>query len=200
MFGEKACNLIKELSRCENVLPPYNVRTDMVKEVCAEIKQLDDLNRSNGAIVANESGLAVNSNPLYPTLRIGVTALKRNVRCLIAYHHNRLRILRTMRWEFGSVLPADIKVNMSSEEVEWFCQYSRNLAKYMRSIGEDGLNLGLDLRPPKSLYIEVRCLVDYGKFELSDGTVLLLKKDSRHYLPRTECEELITKGIFQHIL
>lgn len=169
------------------------------------------------AIVANESGLAVNSNPLYPTLRIGVTALKRNVRCLLAYHHNRLSILRTMRWEFGSVLPADIKVNMSSEEVEWFSKYSRNLAKYMRSIGmrknakhslfswqnvvgEEGLNLGLDLRPPKALYIEVRCLVDYGKFELSDGTVLLLKKDSRHYLPRTECEELITQGVFQHIL
>lgn len=111
-----------------------------------------------------------------------------------------MRTLRTMRWEFGSVLPQDIKTNLSSDEIEWFTKYSRNFAKYMTSIGEHGLNLCLDLRPPKSLYIEVKCLMDYGKFELSDGTVLLLKKDSRHYLPRSECEELITQGVFQHIV
>ncbi len=26
-------------------------------------------------------------------------------------------------------------------------------------------------KPPKSLYIEVRCLVDYGEFETEDGGV-----------------------------
>jgi len=66
-------------------------------------------------------------------------------------------------------------------------------------VGDVGLNLGINLKPPKSLYIEVRCLTDYGKYELSNGTVVLLKKDSRHYLPRAECEELITQGVFQHI-
>lgn len=65
MFGEKACSLIKELSRCEEVLPPYNVsatqttiqlrvshniifQSDLVKEVCTEIKQLDSQNRADG--------------------------------------------------------------------------------------------------------------------------------------------------------
>lgn len=66
MFGEKACSLIKELSRCEEVLPPYNVsatqttiqqtvkshnkifQSDLVKEVCTEIKQLDAQNRADG--------------------------------------------------------------------------------------------------------------------------------------------------------
>ncbi|XP_066253934.1 DNA replication complex GINS protein PSF1-like [Euwallacea similis] len=198
MFGEKACTLIKELSRCEEVLPPYN--TDLVKAVCTEIKQLDDQNRADGIVVANESGLANHNNALYPTLRVGVSAVKRNVRCLVAYHYHRLRRLRTMRWEFGSILPPDIKTNLSSNEIEWFSKYSRSLAKYMRSLGENGLNLGVNLKPPKALYIEVRCLVDFGKYELSDGTILLLKKDSRHYLPRSECEELITQGVFQHII
>ncbi|XP_050303023.1 DNA replication complex GINS protein PSF1-like [Anthonomus grandis grandis] len=198
MFAEKACNLIKEVSRCEDVLPPYNL--DLVKEVCTEVKQLHEQNKKDGSVVVNESGIANYNNALYPTLRVGAAAVKRNIRCLIAYHYNRIRMLREMRWEFGSVLPADIKTNLSRSEVEWFSQYSRSLAKYMRSIGEDGLNLGLDMRPPKALYIEVRCLVDYGKYELSDGTVLLLKKDSRHYLPRSECEELIKQGVFQHII
>lgn len=105
-----------------------------------------------------------------------------------------------MRWDFGSILPAEIKSNLSAAEVDWFSTYSRNIAAYMRSIGDEGVNLAADLRPPKTLYIEVRCLTDYGRFELNDGSVILLKKDSRHYLPRNECEELIRQGVFQHII
>lgn len=128
------------------------------------------------------------------------TAVKRNLRCLLAYHYNRLRCLRTMRWEFGSILPGEIKANMSAAENNWLTKYSTNLAKYMRSIGENGLNLAMSLKPPKSTFIAVRCLVDYGKFELSDGSVLLLKKNSQHYLPRAECEELVRQGVFEHIV
>lgn len=90
------------------------------------------------AAVANQSndmGVANQDNALYPTLRVGVAAVKRNVRCLIAYHYHRLRRLRTMRWEFGSVLPPDIRTNLTSSEIEWFSKYSSSLAKYMRSIG-----------------------------------------------------------------
>ena len=48
-------------------------------------------------------------------------------------------------------------------EVQWFNKYNKSLAKYMRSIGEHGgLDLTQDMKPPKSLYIEVRCLVDQG--------------------------------------
>lgn len=68
------------------------------------------------------------------TVRIRHAAVKRNFRCLLAYHYNRLRCLRTMRWEFGSMLPADIKINMSASETEWFSKYSRSLAQYMRLV------------------------------------------------------------------
>ncbi|GJQ71358.1 hypothetical protein Trydic_g11090 [Trypoxylus dichotomus] len=89
-----------------------------------------------------------------------------------------------------SMIPT-IRIKFASNDAMGICM----LAKYMRSLGDDGgVNLCMDMRPPKALYIEVRCVVDYGRFELSDGTVLLLKKDSRHYLPRSECEELIRQG------
>lgn len=133
-------------------------------------------------------------------MRVRHAAIQRNLRCLLAYHYNRVRCLRTMRWEFGSILPADIKANLCTSETTWFSKYSSSLAKYMRSIGDSGVNLAVDLKPPKSIYIDVRCLMDYGKFELSDGSVLLLKKNSQHYLPRSECEELIRQGVFQHII
>lgn len=41
-------------------------------------------------------------------------------------------------------------------QVEWFNRYKKSLATYMRSVGgEEGLDLTQDIKPPKSLYIEV---------------------------------------------
>uniref|UniRef100_A0A8B9CGW1 DNA replication complex GINS protein PSF1 n=1 Tax=Anser brachyrhynchus TaxID=132585 RepID=A0A8B9CGW1_9AVES len=69
--------------------------------------------------------------------------------------------------------------------VEWFNRYKKSLATYMRSVGgEEGLDLTQDIKPPKSLYIEVRCLRDYGEFEIEDGTTVLLKKNSQVLITR----------------
>ncbi|XP_010076758.1 PREDICTED: DNA replication complex GINS protein PSF1, partial [Pterocles gutturalis] len=108
--------------------------------------------------------------------------------------YDRLLRIRALRWEYGSVLPSSIQFHMSAEEVEWFNRYKKSLATYMRSVGgEEGLDLTQDIKPPKSLYIEVRCLRDYGEFEL-------LKKNSQHFLPRWKCEQLIRQGVLEHIL
>lgn len=111
--------------------------------------------------------------------------------------------IKTMRWEFGSLLPPDVRELISDDEYEWFSKYSTNLASYMRSLGQDvgynGIDLTENLKPPKSLLIEVLCLVDYGKLELEDGDVIFLKKNSRHFLPTSECQTLIRQGILKHI-
>lgn len=135
-----------------------------------------------------------------PSVRVMFAIIQRNVRCLLAYHYNRLMFIKNMRWEFGSIIPPEMKANMSASEIEWMSSYSNNLTRYMRSLGENGMNLQIDLKPPKSVYIDVKCLVDYGTLELSDGTVVLLKKNSMHYLPRVECEDLIRRGVFEHIM
>ncbi|XP_068843771.1 DNA replication complex GINS protein PSF1 isoform X3 [Capricornis sumatraensis] len=85
--------------------------------------------------------------------------------------------------------------------MDWFNRYKKSLATYMRSLGGDeGLDITQDMKPPKSLYIEVRCLKDYGEFEVEDGTSVLLKKNSQHFLPRWKCEQLIRQGILEHVL
>ncbi|XP_017774369.1 PREDICTED: DNA replication complex GINS protein PSF1-like [Nicrophorus vespilloides] len=196
MFGEKAVELVKEVNRNKDSLSPYN--TDLIeqvnKEICGLIEQnMEDANAS----IAGSSNTAA----YIPTVNVRHLSVQRNLRCLLSYHHNRVRCLRNMRWEFGSLLPPEIKSNLSSSEAAWFSSYSTSLAKYMRSIGDDGgVNLGADMKPPKSLYIEVRCLLDYGKHQLGDGTVILLKKNTRYYLPRTDCEELIRLEIFEHLI
>lgn len=40
----------------------------------------------------------------------------------------------------------------------WFANYCKSLANYMKSIGDGGLNLAQDMKPPKSLYVEVNVL------------------------------------------
>ncbi|XP_075781976.1 DNA replication complex GINS protein PSF1 isoform X2 [Pelodiscus sinensis] len=115
--------------------------------------------------------------------------------------YDRLLRIRALRWEYGSVLPNDLRFHMSAEEMEWFNQYKKSLATYMRSLGgEEGLDLTQDMKPPKSLYIEVRCLKDHGEFEIEDGTTVLLKKNSQHFLPRWKCEQLIRQGVLEHVL
>ncbi|PSN33854.1 DNA replication complex GINS protein PSF1 [Blattella germanica] len=86
-------------------------------------------------------------------------------------------------------------------QVLWFNNYSKSLANYMKTIGDNhGLDLTQDVEPPKSLYIEVRCLIDYGKFELDNGEFVFFKKNSQHLLPRSSCEHLIRQGVLEHVL
>ncbi|XP_055840950.1 DNA replication complex GINS protein PSF1-like [Episyrphus balteatus] len=193
MFTDKAFELIKELERASQTIPPFD--DDGVRQVLEEIKAIFEENCTQ----ANNYS-TTGDRTLWPLLNYRHAALQRNKRCLLAYLYQRLQKIKAVRWEFGPIIPADIKESLCEPEVNFFNCYSKSLATYMRSIGDgQGLDLTGDLRPPKSLYIEVRCIEDYGKFELEDGEVILLRKNSQHYLPRSQVESLIRQGILQHI-
>lgn len=194
MLAEKALDLLRELQRTlDGSLPPYN--EDGIRQILEEMKALFEQNQKDvSATVAGENGL-------FSGVQLRHSALERNKRCLLAYLYNRLEQIKKMRWEFGSVLPPEVKFNMCEQEVQWFSKYNKMLANYMRSIGgEGGLDLTQDLKPPKTLYIEVRCLMDHGEFETQDGNILLLKKNSQHFMLRSECEHLIRQGVLEHIV
>jgi GINS complex subunit 1 len=101
-----------------------------------------------------------------------------------------------MRWQFGSVLPEEIKLNLCEPELEFFGKYNKILANYMRSLRTD---LTTDMAPPKTLYVEVRVLQDHGEVETTDGELVLLKEGSQHHLPRDLCEQLIMQGVLEHV-
>ena len=56
-----------------------------------------------------------------------------------------------------SMLVSSSAENLSEAEVQWSSKYNRTLATYMRKVG-GGLDLTQDKKPPKSLYVLVRCL------------------------------------------
>jgi len=192
MFAEKALELIRELERTSETLPAFN--EDHIRQVLEEMRTLFEQNQRDVASTTETGG-----EQLLCSILVRHAALERNKRCLLAYLYERIQRIRRMRWEFGSVLPGDIKFNLCEPEVQWFTQYNKALATYMRTIGDGGLDLTQDRKPPKSLYIEVRCLTDYGKLEMDDGSTVILKKNTQHFLLRSQCEHLIRQGILEHI-
>lgn len=126
--------------------------------------------------------------------------MTRNKRCILAYLYNRLQRIKSIRWDIGPVIPTSMKDKMCTPEVIWFNKYSELLSNYMMSYNEEtALNLADYTKPPKSLFIEVKCIVDEGKFELENGETIAMQKNTIHYLPRAQAEPLIRKGILQHI-
>ncbi|KAH8349777.1 hypothetical protein KR084_005895 [Drosophila pseudotakahashii] len=195
LFGDKAFDLLKELERSSATIPAFD--DDGVRQVLEEIKAIFEENVAQ-ASTYNTSG----DRSLWPLLNFRHAALQRNKRCLLAYLYERCKRIKALRWEFGPIIPGDIKQALCEPEVHFFNNYSKSLAAYMCSAGyNQGLPIDLtnNLRPPKSLYIEVRCMEDYGKFELDDGEVIHLKKNSQHYLPRAQVESLVRQGILHHI-
>ncbi|CAH1405009.1 unnamed protein product [Nezara viridula] len=194
MWGDKALSLIKELERSQDTIPPFD--DDTVRLIIEEMKILNQFIET-----AMTSAFDPVRNNYIAGVRARQAALDRNKRCLLAYQWNRLQKLRQMRWEFGSVLPPDLKTHLSEGEAIWFNKYNKCLTSYMKSIGgKNGLNLLQDSKPPKELFIEVRCLTNYGKIELENGDVIMLNKNSQHYMPRSQCETLIRQGVLEQIL
>ncbi|XP_029175869.1 DNA replication complex GINS protein PSF1-like isoform X3 [Nylanderia fulva] len=196
MFGKEAIKLITELDMYEDIRP-FNEQ--VMRQVFEEMQSLYEANLVDSNAIQNEG-----NNELLPSVHFRHTALLRNKRCILAYLFHRIRRLRQMRWELGSILPTEITANLLNAEVQWFQNYNKSLATYMRSIGDDqsgemiGLNLTVNMSPPKMLYVEVKCLTDFGKLELDNGEIITLKKNTYHLLPRAICEPLIRQGILEH--
>uniref|UniRef100_A0A1B0D174 DNA replication complex GINS protein PSF1 n=1 Tax=Phlebotomus papatasi TaxID=29031 RepID=A0A1B0D174_PHLPP len=163
MLGVKSLELVKDLSRNPDSIPTF--RDDTIREVLVETQEIFNANSRDARICSS-----TNNQQLLPILSFRHAALERNKRCMLAYLYNRLERIRNIRWETGPTIPEHIKTNLCEPEIQWFNGYNKLLAKYMKSVGDgQGIDLTCDMEPPKSLYIEVRCLEDYGKFELEDG-------------------------------
>ncbi|XP_050725772.1 DNA replication complex GINS protein PSF1-like [Eriocheir sinensis] len=193
MLGEKALELVKEMDRArDGRIPVYN--HNHVRDVLEEMSALFQKNQED--VHATVSG----ENRYFPGIHLRHAALERNKRCLLAYLYNRLERIKEIRWDCGSILPAEVRENLCHSEMEWFARYNKNLGSYMRSLGDGvGLDLTVDIRPPKNIYVEVRCLKDHGEYEMEEGDVVVLKKNTTHYLPMKSCQHLIRDGILQQL-
>ena len=96
MLGEAALELIRETLRSQDMLEPFN--EDKVRSVLDEIRALYEQNEKE--IFAD--------NPSKAAIVLRHAALERNKRCVLAFLNHRAERIRSMRWQFGAVLPPGV--------------------------------------------------------------------------------------------
>lgn len=120
-------------------------------------------------------------------LLVNHLCMRRNKRCLLAYHRVRTDKLEEMCWSGIDVLerqqqqsnkagegvasmgPDSNSSSLSPEEEEYVRQYSDLLAAYKGQWTD--IDLTGSLEPPKDLFIDVRVLKDAGEIQTEYGCV-----------------------------
>ena len=114
--------------------------------------------------------------------------MRRNKRCLLAYHRARSDKLEELVWNGTDVLElsnqneaedqqaltnnSGSSSSLSPEEEEYVRQYSDLLAAYKGQWTD--IDLTGSLEPPKDLFIDVRVLKDAGEIQTEYGSVITL--------------------------
>ena len=174
---------MQHAKRTQNLthLPPY--QTETIRAVTREVR---DLEKDVKCILEPFEGQFNPSSDL-PTacaLLVNHLSIRRNKRCLLAYHRVRADKLEEMCWDGKDVLevhqskqpsmnqeglsaPSNDESSLSPEEEEYFRQYSDMLAAYKGQWTD--IDLTGSLEPPKDLFIDVRVLKDAGEVQTEYG-------------------------------
>jgi len=187
-----------------NHLPPYQM--EMVRTVAREVRELD---QDAARILAPFQG-SFDPSADHATacaLLVDHLCMRRNKRCLLAYHRVRTEKLEELCWKGHDVLdrPGDGAAmttsgrnpsSLSPEEEEYFRQYSDMLAAYKGRWTD--IDLAGSLEPPKDLFIDVRVLKDAGEIQTEYGAITL-SKNSQFYVRLGDVERLIGQGFLQRL-
>ncbi|KAI0651650.1 hypothetical protein C8Q79DRAFT_934378 [Trametes meyenii] len=101
-YGDLATQLLTESRRstATNTLLKYN--DVLVRAIVREQRALD---ARIEAALARSAASAEGESPYMPTILLYQTAILRNKRCLLAYHHHRIEFLKDLYWSVGGALP-----------------------------------------------------------------------------------------------
>ncbi|PGG97527.1 DNA replication complex GINS protein psf1 [Blastomyces parvus] len=182
MYGELGNKLVQHAKRMQSLshLPPY--QTEMVRSVAREVRELD---KDVARILEPFEG-TFNPSENHATacaLLVDHLSMRRNKRCLLAYHRARAEKLEEFCWQGRDVLDEQMQQGgaggaggqssgghanaLSPEEMEYFRHYSDMLAAYKGQWID--IDLTGSLEPPKDLFIDVRVLKDAGEIQTEYG-------------------------------
>ncbi|QIX01653.1 hypothetical protein AMS68_007170 [Peltaster fructicola] len=217
MYGEQGNKLVVDAKRIQNLahLPPYATTT--VRAVTKEVRDLDlEVSNllapynSNATQGSNGTQFKSSFNPAEDpatacSLLVNHLSMRRNKRCLLAYHRTRTDKLEEMCWSGLDVLEAQQagrnassgpSSSLSAEEEQYFHQYSDLLAAYKGQWTDIDLTGSLD--PPRDIFIDVRVLKDAGEIQTEYGSITLTK-NSQFYVRQGDVERLIQQGYLQRL-
>lgn len=204
-YGTKARDLLLEL-KSSDFLPTYN--EENVRAALAEIShhtdELTDLvraaNRNNNANDGTTNGsnnTTTTTTPQIPiesrpSMILHDASIRRNKRCLLAYHAYRIDKLRNLRWATSGTLPPAVTPLLNEAEIEYFREYD-NLVCSTSLYGL--MDYNSDMEPPTENFVMVRVREKgLGKIETEMCGVVELEVGTMHYLPRGDVEGLLRRG------
>ncbi|KAF2686553.1 PSF1 domain protein [Lentithecium fluviatile CBS 122367] len=214
MYGEVGNKLVQHAKRTQSLahLPPY--QSEMVRAATREVRDLD----KDVATILEPFAGSFNPSTEPATacaLLVNHLCMRRNKRCLLAYHRTRTDKLEEMCWSGVDVLerqqqqsskaggdggPAmgtdSNSSSLSPEEEEYVRQYSDLLAAYKGQWTD--IDLTGSLEPPRDLFIDVRVLKDAGEIQTEYGAITLTK-NSQFYVRQGDVERLIAQGYLQRL-
>ncbi|KAL4936262.1 hypothetical protein BDV06DRAFT_228067 [Aspergillus oleicola] len=222
MYGELGNKLVQHAKRTQFLayLPPY--QTELVRTVAREVRDLD---RDLAALLAPfEGAFNPSQEPAVAcALLVDHLCIRRNKRCLLAYHRVRTEKLEEACWKGDDLLEqqaqqqagleggsggqgqtnaqggsgnASGESSLSPEEEEYFRQYADMLATYKGQWTD--IDLTGSLEPPRDLFIDVRVLRDAGEIQTEYG-VINLTKNSQLYVRHGDVERLIAQGFLERL-
>ncbi|CUS08695.1 unnamed protein product [Tuber aestivum] len=218
MYGDLGLKLVQHAKRTQSLpqLPPY--QSDIVRSVTREVRDLDrdvteTLEPFNGHFDPAEEPATACS------LLVRHLCMRRNKRCLLAYHRVRAEMIEGMCWsgsdlleqaqtsqkkaaeEGAGIVSAECSgtSSLSPEEEEYARQYGDLLAAYKGQWTD--IDLTGSLEPPRDLFIDVRVLKDAGEIqtEYGDTSAITLTKNSQFFVRQGDVERLIAQGFLQKL-
>ncbi|MCJ1223659.1 DNA replication protein psf1, partial [Toensbergia leucococca] len=185
MYGDLGYKLAQHAKRTLALahLPPY--QTEMIRAMTREVRDLDK--DVSNILTPFEGSFNPSAEPATAcALLVNHLCMRRNKRCLLAYHRVRSDKMEEMCWSGSDVLDQQIQPqqhatgdgagmsseagnqsSLSPEEEEYVRQYSDMLAAYKGQWTD--IDLTGSLEAPRDLFIDVRVLKDAGEIQTEYG-------------------------------
>ncbi|KFY03704.1 hypothetical protein O988_01303 [Pseudogymnoascus sp. VKM F-3808] len=200
MYGDLGNKLAQHAKRTQGLanLPPY--QTETVRAVTREARELhkdiENITQSlNGSFTPSEDPATA------CTLLVNHLFMRRNKRCLLAYHRVRTDKLEELIWNGEDILDAPVQQQKAQESYNSRIQSGNTAGGGMGNADANKNNLSPeeeDLEPPRDLFIDVRVLKDAGEIQTEYGSITLTK-NSQFYVRQGDVERLIAQGYLQKL-
>uniref|UniRef100_A0A7R9ZU59 DNA replication complex GINS protein PSF1 C-terminal domain-containing protein n=1 Tax=Pseudo-nitzschia arenysensis TaxID=697910 RepID=A0A7R9ZU59_9STRA len=148
----------------------------------------------------NDDGSSKPSMSARPSILLHNIAVQRNKRCLLAYHHHRVEIIKSIQRAKGlennnmndDYAVSNAPISTNAQEVAFARDYATLREAYSSKVFE------LDLLPPTSHMLQVRVLREVGQVVLPDsGKVVTMTKGACLFLDRADAKDFLKQGVLQ---
>ncbi|KAF8249330.1 DNA replication complex GINS protein psf1 [Wilcoxina mikolae CBS 423.85] len=210
MYGDLGQKLVQHAKRTQSLshLPPY--QSELVRSVTREVRDLDrDVSEILAPFASTNFDPSANPATAY-TLLVHHLCMRRNKRCLLAYHRVRVQAIEELCWSGGApdedAMPG-VEVGGVHGDVGEANAFSPEEEEYMRGFNDllaaakgkwTDIDLTGSLEPPRDLFVDVRVLKDAGEIQTEYGAINLTK-NSQFFVRQGDVERLIQQGFLQKL-